>query len=160
MLPTKCKYSDKEQASQAAKWGLEAVEDMFMWETFQYEAELKAKGLPINLSPLEAAMALAKHEEAKPLHLSPVSVYKLSYLILKKYTYFLCRLLMIHLSFLNCTFSVSTDYCLLCSSFYSPKTRGFHLWFHRVLIILMGTSKFSVQSSALYCVMEKHTSGL
>ena len=81
MLPTKHKYSNKEWASQAAKWGLEAVEDMFMWETFQYEAELKAEGLPINLSPLEAAMALAKWEEAKPLHkLSPVSVYKLFHL--------------------------------------------------------------------------------
>ena len=89
MLPTKCKYSDKERTSQAAKQGLEAVEDMFMQETFQYEVELKAEGLPINLSPLEAAMALAEQEEAKPLHkLSPVSVYKLSYLILKKYTYF------------------------------------------------------------------------
>ena len=63
-----------------------------MWETFQYEAELKAEGLPINLSPLEATMALAEWEEAKPLHkLSPVSVYKLFHLILKKYTYFLCR---------------------------------------------------------------------
>ena len=49
-----------------------------MCETFQYEAELKAEGLPINLSPLETTMVLAKQEEAKPLHkLSPVSVYKL-----------------------------------------------------------------------------------
>ena len=96
MLLTKYKYSNKERAGQAAKQGLEAVEDMFMWETFQYEAELKAKGLPINLSPLEAAMALAKWEEAKPLHkLSPVSVYKIFHLILKKYTYFLCRPLVI-----------------------------------------------------------------
>ena len=47
---------------------MEAVEDMFMYETFQYEAELKAEGLPTNLSPLEAAMALAEWEEAKPLH--------------------------------------------------------------------------------------------
>ena len=78
MLPTKHKFSDKDRASKAAKWGLEAVEDMFRHETFQYEAELKAEGLPTNLLPLEAAMALAKWEEAKPLHkLSPVSVYKL-----------------------------------------------------------------------------------
>ena len=49
-----------------------------MHETFQYEAELKAEGLPTNLSPLEAAMAISEQEEAKPLHkLSPVSVYKL-----------------------------------------------------------------------------------
>ena len=60
MLLTKHKYSNKEQASKAAKQGLEAVEDMFMHETFQYEAELKVEGLPINLSPLEATMALAK----------------------------------------------------------------------------------------------------
>ena len=64
--------------------GLEAVKDMFMCETFQYEVELKA-GLPTNLSPLEAAMALAEWEEAKPLHnLSLVSVYKLLHL-------FFCR---------------------------------------------------------------------
>ena len=117
MLPTKCKYSDKERAGQAAKHGLEAVEDMFMRETFQYEAELKAEGLLINLSPLEAAMALAEWKEAKPLHkLSPVSVYKLFHLILKKYTYILCRPLTILLSFLNLTFSVLMVCCLLCSS--------------------------------------------
>ena len=76
MLPTKCKSSDQEQAGQAAKWGLAAVEDMFNQETLQFEAELEAKGLPITISPLEAAMALAEQEEAKPLHrLSPVSVY-------------------------------------------------------------------------------------
>ena len=75
MLPTKHKFSDKDRASKAAKQGFEAVEDMFRHETFQYEAELKAEGLPTNLLPLEAAMALAKWEEAKPLHkLSPVSV--------------------------------------------------------------------------------------
>ena len=85
MLPTKHKYADKERAGQAAKWGLEAVEDMFMHETFQYEADLKAEGLPINLSPLEATMALAKQEEAKPLHkLSLVSVYKLVHLLFDK----------------------------------------------------------------------------
>ena len=78
MLPTKCKASDQEQAGQAAKRGLAAVEDMFKSETLQFEAELEAKGLPINLSPLEAAMALAEWEEAKPLHkLSLVSVYKI-----------------------------------------------------------------------------------
>ena len=78
MLPTKHKFSDKDRASKAAKQGLEAVEDMFRQETFQYEVELKAEGLPTNLSPLEATMALAEWEEAKPLHkLSPVSVYKL-----------------------------------------------------------------------------------
>ena len=55
-----------------------------MRETFQYEAELRAEGLPTNLSPLEAAMALAKQEEAKPLHkLSLVSVYKLFHLFLR-----------------------------------------------------------------------------
>ena len=85
MLPTKHKFSDKDRASKTAKWGLEAVEDMFMYETFQYEAELKAEGLPTNLSPLEAAMALAKPEEGKPLHkLSPVSVYKLLYLFCRE----------------------------------------------------------------------------
>ena len=85
MLPTKCKFSDKDQASMAAKWGLEAVEDMFMRETFQYEAELKAEGLPTNLSPLEAAMALTEWEEAKPLHkLSLVSVYKLLHLFCRE----------------------------------------------------------------------------
>ena len=71
-----------------------------MHETFQYEAELKAEGLPTNLSPLEAAMALAEWEEAKPLHkLSPVSVYKLFHLFLKKYTYFLLRQLLIIMLF-------------------------------------------------------------
>ena len=78
MLPMKRKFSDKDRASMAAKQGLEAVEDMFRCETFQYEVELKAEGLPTNLLPLEAAMALAEQEEAKPLHkLSPVSVHKL-----------------------------------------------------------------------------------
>ena len=60
MLPTKHKSSDQERAGQAAKWGLAAVEDMFNQETLQFEAELEAKGLPINVSPLEAAMALAE----------------------------------------------------------------------------------------------------
>ena len=100
MLPTQHKYSDKERAGKAAEQGLQAVEDMFMCETFQYEAELKAEGLPTNLSPLEATMALAEWEEAKPLHkLSPVSVYKLFHLFLKKYTYFLCRQLLIIMLF-------------------------------------------------------------
>ena len=40
-------FSDKDRASKAAKWGLEAVEDMFRHETFQYEVELKVEGLPI-----------------------------------------------------------------------------------------------------------------
>ena len=54
-----------------------------MHETFQYEVELKAEGLPTNLSPLEATMVLAKWKEAKPLHkLSPLSVYKLLHLFL------------------------------------------------------------------------------
>ena len=89
MLPTKHKFSDKDQASKAAKQGLEAVEDMFMCETFQYEAELKAEGLPTNLLPLEAAMALAKWEEAKPLHkLSQVSVFKLLHLFVERYLLF------------------------------------------------------------------------
>ena len=75
MLPTKQKASDQEWAGQAAKWGLAAVEDMFQWETCQYEAEMEAEGLPATLSPLEAAIALAAWEEVRPLHkLSPVSV--------------------------------------------------------------------------------------
>ena len=74
MLPTKHK-SDQEHADQAAKRGLAAVEDMFAHETKQFEAELKAEGLPTDLSPLEAAMALAAQEEARPLHkLSPVRI--------------------------------------------------------------------------------------
>ena len=94
---------------------------------------MEAKGLPINLSPLQAAMALAKQEEAKPLHkLSPVSVYKLSYLNFEEI--YLCRLQTIYLSFLDCTFCVLMDYHLLCSSFYSHKTRGFHPQFHGVLV--------------------------
>ena len=59
MLPAKCKSSDHEQAGQASKRGLAAVEDMFLWESRQFEAELEAEGLPIDASPLEAAMALA-----------------------------------------------------------------------------------------------------
>ena len=78
MLPTKHKFSDKDRASKAAKWGLEALEDMFKQKKFQYEAELKAEGLPTILSSLEATMALAEQEEVKLLHkLSLVSVYKL-----------------------------------------------------------------------------------
>ena len=34
----------------------------------QFEAELQAEGLPIESLPLEAAMALAAREEARPLH--------------------------------------------------------------------------------------------
>ena len=75
MLPAKCKSADHERAGQAAKRGLAAVEDMFSWEFRQFEAELEAEGLPINSSPLEAAMALAPQQEARPLHkLSSVSV--------------------------------------------------------------------------------------
>ena len=48
--------------------GLSAVEDMFMHETLQFEAELEAEGLPPHLSPLEAAMALVAQEEVRPLH--------------------------------------------------------------------------------------------
>ena len=61
-----------------------------MHETFQYEVELKAEGLPTNLLPLEAAMALAEWEEAKPLHkLSLVSVYKLiHFFFVEKYLLF------------------------------------------------------------------------
>ena len=48
---------------------------MFTWETLQFEAELKAEGLPTDLSPLKVAMALAAQEEARPLHkLSPVRI--------------------------------------------------------------------------------------
>ena len=62
---------------------------MFMHESFQYEVELKAEGLTTNLLPLEAAMALAKWEEAKPLHkLSLVSVYKLLHLFVERYLLF------------------------------------------------------------------------
>ena len=55
----KHKASDQERAGQAAKRGLAAVEDMFMHESLQFEAELEAEGLPIDASPLEAAMTLA-----------------------------------------------------------------------------------------------------
>ena len=60
---------------------------MFKCETFQYEVELEAEGLPTNLLPLEATMALAEWEEVKPLHkLSLVSVYKLLHpFFLEKY---------------------------------------------------------------------------
>ena len=76
MLPVKHKSSNQERAGQATKRGLAAVEDMFMHESLQFEAELKAEGLPIYASPLEAAMALAAQEEARHLHkLSLVSVY-------------------------------------------------------------------------------------
>ena len=76
MLPMKCKASDQEQAGQATKRGLAAVGDMFKCETCQYEAEMEAEGLLVNLSPPKAAMALAAQEEVRPLHkLSPVSVY-------------------------------------------------------------------------------------
>ena len=76
MLPAKCKASYQERAGQAAKQGLAAVEDMFKQEMHQYEAEMEAEGLLANLSPLEAAMALAAWEEARPLQkLTPVSVY-------------------------------------------------------------------------------------
>ena len=67
MLPVKHK-SEHEWAGQAAKRGLTAVEDMFAQESGQFEAELKAEGLPIDSSPLEAAMALAAQEEVRPLH--------------------------------------------------------------------------------------------
>ena len=76
MLPAKCKSADHERAVQAAKRGLAVVEDMFSWESGQFEAELEAEGLPIDSSPLEAAMALSAQEEARPLHkLSLVSVH-------------------------------------------------------------------------------------
>ena len=76
MIPMKCKASDQDQAGQAAKRRLAAVEDMFKHETCQYEAEMESEGLLANLSPLKAAMALAAREEMRPLHkLSLVSVY-------------------------------------------------------------------------------------
>ena len=60
MLPSKCyRATEHEWAGQEAKRGLAAVEDMFTWESRQFEAELEAEGLPIDSSPLEAAMALA-----------------------------------------------------------------------------------------------------
>ena len=67
MFPTKHK-ADQSCADQAAKRGLSAVKDMFARETSQFEAELKAEGLPPDFSLLEAALALAAEEEAKPLH--------------------------------------------------------------------------------------------
>ena len=67
MLPAKHK-SEHEWAGQAAKRGLAAVEDMFVQESKQLEAELQAQGLSIDSSPLEAAMALAAQEEVRPLH--------------------------------------------------------------------------------------------
>ena len=42
--------------------------EMFACETLQFEAELEAEGLPIDLSPLKVAMALAAQEEVRPLH--------------------------------------------------------------------------------------------
>ena len=68
MLPVKHKSTEQEQAGQAAKRGLAVVEDMFACESRQFKAELEAEGLPIDSSPLEAAMALAVWEEARPLH--------------------------------------------------------------------------------------------
>ena len=67
MFPTKRK-ADQSWAGQAAKRGLSAVEDLFMRETAQFEAELKAEGLPFHLLPLEAAMDLSAQEEERPLH--------------------------------------------------------------------------------------------
>ena len=67
MFRTKCK-ADQSHADQAAKRGLSVVKDMFARETSQFEAELKAEGLPPDFSPLEAAMALVAEEEARPLH--------------------------------------------------------------------------------------------
>ena len=67
MFPTKCK-ANQSWANQAAKRGLSAVEDLFVRETAQFEAELKVEGLPPHLSLLEAAMALSAQEEERPLH--------------------------------------------------------------------------------------------
>ena len=44
------------------------LRNMFAQESKQFEAELEAEGLPIDSSPLEAAMALAAQEEVRPLH--------------------------------------------------------------------------------------------
>ena len=75
MLLAKCKSTEHEWAGQAAKRGLAAVKDMFTQESRQFEAELEVEGLPIDSSPLEATMALATQEDARPLHkLTPVSV--------------------------------------------------------------------------------------
>ena len=74
MLPIKQK-SDQEHADQAAKRGLSVVGEMFAHETLQGEAELKAEGLPTDLSPLKVAMALVAQEEVRHLHkLSPVRI--------------------------------------------------------------------------------------
>ena len=73
MFPSKCK-ANQSRADQAAKRGLSVVEDLFMRETAQYEAELE--GLPPHLPPLEAAMALSAQEEERPLHkLSQVRIF-------------------------------------------------------------------------------------
>ena len=90
MLPTKHK-ADQAHADQATKRGLSVVEDMFTHETLQFEAELKAEGLPPCLSPLEAAMALAVQEEAKPLHkLSPVRIFIIFNLLFCRITLTCC----------------------------------------------------------------------
>ena len=60
--------SEHEWAGQSAERGLAVVEDMFIQESRQFEAELEAEGLPIDSLPLEAAMALAAWEEVRPLH--------------------------------------------------------------------------------------------
>ena len=44
MLPAKRKSTEQEQAGQAAKRGLAAVEDMFAHESRQFKAELEAEG--------------------------------------------------------------------------------------------------------------------
>ena len=51
---------------------------------------MEAEGLPIDSLPLEAAMALAAWEEARPLHkLSSVRILAILLKFLKKYTYLL-----------------------------------------------------------------------
>ena len=75
MLLAKCKSTENEWAGQAPKRGLAVVKDIFTQESRQFEAELEAEGLPIDSLPLEAAMALAAREEARPWHkLTPISV--------------------------------------------------------------------------------------
>ena len=92
MLPTKHK-ADQACADQATKRGLSVVEDMFMCETLQFEAELEAEELPPCLLPLETAMALAAQEEAKPLHkLSPVRIFIIFNLLFCRITLTCCSL--------------------------------------------------------------------
>ena len=69
MLPAKCisPQSRNGQARQPREvW--QQSRTCLSHESRQFEAELEAEGLPIDSLPLEAAIALAACEEARPLH--------------------------------------------------------------------------------------------